>query len=106
MIIDSKQYNGPCSCGKNHEMATEFCLIESGCLKTIDVYLEKYGLRGYTVAVYDENTYQATADRHPKADREVVLPAKDLHANEHGVDLLLAELPEETEILPESGDYL
>ena len=99
MIIDSKQYNGLCSCGKNHEMATEFCLIESGCLKTVDVYLKKYGLQGYTVAVYDENTYQATADRHPQVDLEVVLPAKDLHANEHGVDLLLAELPEETEII-------
>ena len=99
MIIDSKQYNGLCSCGKDHKMETEFCLIESGCLKTADVYLKQYGLQGYTVAVYDENTYLATADRHPKVDREVVLPAKDLHANEHGVDLLLAELPEETEII-------
>jgi len=42
MVIDSKQYNGPCSCGRTHEMATEFCLIESGCLKTVDVYLTGY----------------------------------------------------------------
>lgn len=99
MIIDSKQYNGLCSCGKNHEMATEFCLIESGCLKDVFAYISRYGLKGYCVAVYDENTYKATADRHPQVDLEVVLPAKDLHANEHGVDLLLAELPEETEII-------
>ena len=99
MIIDSKQYNGLCNCGRNHEMATEFCLIESGCLKKAEVYLKQYGMQGYTVAVYDENTYLATADRHPKADREVVLPAKDLHANEHGVELLLEKLPEETEIV-------
>ena len=65
MVIDSKQYNGHCSCGRTHEMATEFCLIESGCLKTVDVYMKEYGLQGYTVAVYDENTYLATADRHP-----------------------------------------
>ena len=43
MVIDSKQYNGLCSCGRTHEMATEFCLIESGCLKTADVYI--YPLR-------------------------------------------------------------
>ena len=99
MIINSKQYNGLCSCGRSHEMATEFCLIESGCLKQADVYLKEYGLQGYTVAVYDENTYLATADRHPQADKEVVLPAEDLHANEHGVALLLEVLPEETEIV-------
>ncbi len=99
MVIDSKQYNGLCSCGRTHEMATEFCLIESGCLKTVDVYMNEYGLQGYTVAVYDENTYLATADRHPPVDKEVVLPAKDLHANEHGVALLLEALPEETKII-------
>ena len=99
MVIDSKQYNGLCSCGKNHEMATEFCLIESGCLKKVDAYMKKYGLQGYCAAVYDENTYKATADRHPRVDAEVVLPAENLHANEHGVALLLEELPEETEII-------
>ena len=103
MVIDSKQYNGLCSCGKNHEMATEFCLIESGCLKKVDAYMEKYGLQGYCVAVYDENTYQATADRHPRVDAEVVLPAENLHANEHGVALLLEKLPEQAKIIVAVG---
>ena len=80
-------------------MATQFCLVESGCLKRLDEYLTQYGLRGYTVAVYDENTYAATADRHPQVDAEVILPARDLHANEHGVDRLLERLPEKAEVL-------
>ncbi len=99
MVIDSKQYNGLCSCGRSHEMATEFCLIESGCLKKVDAYMEKYGLQGYCVAVYDENTYKATADRHPRVDAEVVLPAENLHANEHGVALLLEKLPKQAKII-------
>ena len=99
MVIDSKQYNGLCSCGKNHEMATEFCLIERGCLKKVDTYMKEYGLQGYCVAVYDENTYKATADRHPRVDAEVVLPAENLHANEHGVALLLEKLPEQAKII-------
>ena len=99
MVIDSKQYIGLCSCGKSHEMTTEFCLIERGCLKKVDTYMKEYGLQGYCVAVYDENTYKATADRHPQVDAEVVLPAENLHANEHGVALLLEVLPEETEII-------
>lgn len=99
MIIDSKQYNGLCSCGRTHKMETQLCVIESGCLKKIDTYLKQYGMQGYCVAVYDEHTYQATSDRHPLVDREVVLPAENLHANEHGVDLLSEKLPEETEII-------
>ena len=96
MIIDSQKYNGLCSCGKTHTMDTEFCVIEKGCLKEIKKYLDMYGITGYSVAVYDENTYKATADRHPKVDMEIVLPAEDLHANEYGVALVLDRLPKET----------
>ena len=99
MVIDSKQYNGLCACGQTHEMTTQYCVIESGSLKAVTAYMRQFGMEGYCVAVYDENTYTATADRHPQVDKEVVLPAEDLHANEHGVALLLEALPEETEII-------
>ena len=99
MIIDSLQYNGLCSCGREHKMQTEFCIVENGCLKEIDKYLNKYELKGYTVAVYDKNTYAATADRHPAVDADVILDPTDLHANEHGVDYLMENLPKNAEIL-------
>ena len=99
MIIDSIKYNGKCSCGREHVMETKLSVIEAGCLKDIDTYLSRFELRGYTVAVYDDNTYRATQDRHPKADLEVILNPENLHANEHGVDALMAELPEGAELL-------
>lgn len=99
MIFDSKKHAGECTCGKSHKIDTLFCIVESGCLKNIDKYMKEYNLKGYCVAVYDQNTYKATADRHPQVDCEVVLPANNLHANEHGVDLLLEKLPKETELL-------
>ena len=99
MVIDSLKYNGKCSCGKEHKMATEFCIIEGGCLKDISTYMEKYNLTGFTVAVYDENTYNATADRHPAADLEIILKPENLHADERGVELLLKQLPDNTEAL-------
>ena len=95
MVIDSKQYDGLCACGRTHKMETEFCVMESGCLKKIGNYLQQHGLQRFTVAVYDEHTYRATEDRHPQVDAEVILPAEDLHANEHGVALLLEKLPKE-----------
>ena len=99
MIIDSQQYNGLCTCGRSHKMETEFCVVENGALKKLSEYTTLYGLQGYTVAVYDENTYKATQDRHPQADFEVVLPVQNLHANEHGVALLQEKLPEKAEVL-------
>ena len=99
MIIDSLQYNGMCSCGREHKMQTELCIISSGCLREIDKYLSERGLKGYTVAVYDKNTYEAVSDRRPKADSEVILEPDGLHANEHGVEYLMENLPKNAEIL-------
>lgn len=103
MIIDSKKYNGLCACGKEHRMETVFCVIESGCLRELARYMREYDLRGCTVAVYDENSYAATIDRHPTVDFEVVLPSDDLHANERGVSLLMDQLPESTDVLVAIG---
>ena len=99
MIIDSLKYSGACACGRTHKMETVFSVVEGGCLKNIHTYLQQYGLTGSTAAVYDENTYKATADRHPKVDFEIILPFENLHANEHGVDLLLQQLPGQAQVL-------
>lgn len=99
MIIDSLKYNGLCTCGKTHKMETVFSVVEGGCLKNLWTYLRQYGLTGCTAAIYDENTYKATADRHPQVDFEIILKPDNLHANEHGVQLLSQQLPEEAEVL-------
>ncbi len=99
MIIDSLKYSGDCACGRTHKMETVFSVVEGGCLKNIYAYLQQYGLTGCTAAIYDENTYKATADRHPKVDFEIILPFGNLHANEHGVDLLLQQLPGQAQVL-------
>lgn len=99
MIIDSKKYNGACSCGKEHKMTTELCIIESGCLRNVDKYISDAGLCGVSVAIYDTNTYAATEDRRPSADYEIVLDAEGLHADDHAVALI-------DERLPEKFDYL
>ena len=99
MIIDSKKYNGMCSCGREHGMTTEACFLEVGCLSRADEYMARYGLEGYAVAIYDENTYRATAGVRPKSDREIVLPPQNLHADNHGVALAMAQLPQACDYL-------
>ena len=99
MIIDSNKYTGLCSCGKEHFMTTEFSVIESGCLKNANEYIDKYGLKGYSVAIYDENTYKATEKVRPKADKEIILSPENLHADNHGVGLAIEQLPEKCDFL-------
>lgn len=103
MRIDSSSYNGECSCGRCHSMHTELSVVESGALFDFDKHLEECGIVGKRVAVYDKNTYLATADRHPRVEHEIVLDPEGLHANEHGVDLLLKELPDDSEVLVAVG---
>lgn len=99
MRIESEKYSGVCSCGRTHEMETKLSIVESGCLRNLAEYMAMVDLKGITVAVYDENTYKATADRHPETDYEIILNPDNLHANEHGVDLLYEKLPEDADIL-------
>ena len=47
MIIDSQKYNGKCSCGHEHTMTTEFCVIEAGGLENIDKYIEKFDVQKF-----------------------------------------------------------
>lgn len=99
MIIDSTQYSGPCACGRTHNMVTKAAFIEPDALLRTDEYLTRYGLSGKRVTVYDENTYRATADRHPQADTEIILNPDHLHANEAGVAALFAHLPDDAELM-------
>ncbi len=99
MLIDSKKYNGKCLCGHEHKMTTDFCVIEKDCMTKIDKYIKSYGLCGFSVAIYDENTYKATIGKHPKVDKEVILSPKNLHADNHGVALALAEIPKNCDYL-------
>lgn len=99
MIIESKKYNGLCSCGKNHKMTTEFCIIEAGCLSNIDTYIQNCGLSGYCVAIYDENTYRVTMGKHPMVDKEIILNPENLHADNHGVRLAMEQMPNNCDYL-------
>ena len=95
MTIDSKKYNGICSCGKTHMMTTEACFIEEGCFSKLSEYIKNYGLSGYSVAIYDENTHRVTKGMHPKVDKEIILNPDNLHADNHGVALAMEKLPEQ-----------
>lgn len=99
MILNTETFRGMCSCGREHSMCTNLVIIEPGCLADVKAHMAQCGLGGITAAVYDTNTYQATEGKHPQVDREIILDPENLHANEHGVELLKNQLPDNVAVL-------
>lgn len=99
MTIDSKKYNGPCSCGRTHQMATKLAVIQAGCLKDFDRYLSDAGLTGKRAAIYDQNTYHAKNLIRPRADQEIILNPQNLHANEAATSAVLSRLDPDVKVL-------
>lgn len=99
MIIDSSIYSGKCVCGREHSMVTRALIVENGCLKDFEKYMSEYGITGKRCTIYGENSYKATADRHPHAEQEIVLDPNGLHATEVSTADVLARLEPDVEVL-------
>ena len=99
MFVDSSVYSGVCACGREHQMVTQAAVIEAGCLFDFEKYMAQYHITGKRCTLYGEHSYAATADRHPKAEQEIVLDPNGLHADEKSTAQVLAELEADVEVL-------
>ena len=83
MKIDANHLSGPCSCGGEHLLATQICVIQEGALFHLEEILSSIPVVGKRCAVYDENTYRAIPNSiHPRAEQEIILSPSGLHADE------------------------
>ena len=85
MVIDSRQYSGLCTCGRNHAMETETAIVEAGCLGKLEQYFADYGITGFRTVIYDRNIYQTAGVVRPDADQEIDLDANGLLTDEKGL---------------------
>ncbi len=93
MILTQKDFCVPsCACGKGHQTTIRRIVIESGCLTRLTQTLFDLGFAGKVTAVYDSNSYYAKGLTRPSGCEEIILPADNLHADEHGVALLTERL--------------
>ena len=99
MRIEAERYGGVCSCGGEHRMATQLCVIESGAMAGFETYMDEIGAAGKRCAVYDNHTYYAAGLRRPAAEQEIVLEAEGLHANEVSTAEVLRRLDPDVKIL-------
>lgn len=103
MFIDCSKYAGKCACGREHTMETRAAVIEPGCLFEFEKYMAQFGVTGKRCALYGENSYAATADRHPRAEQQIVLDPTGLHANEISTAEVLAKLEGDVKVIVAVG---
>ena len=99
MIHFFSEYSGKCSCGRTHDLVTRAAVIEPGCLRDFEKYMEEFGITGKRCALYGENGYRATADRHPFVQQEIILNPEGLHADEISTAEVLAKMEEDVEVI-------
>lgn len=100
MRIESALFAGPCSCGREHSIETLLCIIEPGAIARLEQSLSEIHISGKRCAVYDENTYQAIVPAmRPRADQEILLPGRGLHADEYSTAAFLSQLEEDIDVL-------
>lgn len=104
MEIDVEQFRGPCSCKRPHDITVEGIWIESGAARKLYEMLTEGELRDFTAPaiVWDENTKEAAMDAMEDVEEiceSVCLDCDNLHADNHGVEILEETLPEETDLI-------
>lgn len=104
MEIDVEQFQGPCSCKRHHEITVKGIWIESGAAKKLYEMLTEGDLRDFSAPaiVWDENTKEAAQEALGDVEEiceSVCLDCENLHADNHGVEILEETLPEETDLI-------
>lgn len=92
MILDCAKYAGACRCGREHPLTTKKVVVDYGCLKNFDAYMDECGLTGRRTVIYDTNTYNLPGMVHVPATKEVVLKAEGLHSEKNLIESIIPEL--------------
>ena len=93
MIIQTEIFNGPCSCGRNHKIEVKDIILGDHAAESLLDALLNGALSAYQhpLIICDKNTKAAAMEKLKgvwQLCREIVLPPQDLHADNHGVDLV------------------
>jgi glycerol-1-phosphate dehydrogenase [NAD(P)+] len=104
MQIDVSNFSKPCQCGREHTIYVKDILIEAGAINKLETLLhEVYNGKAANISVIcDVNTYEAAGklvEDKLKGCKCIKLPAQNLHADNHGVQLAEDELSDDTELI-------
>lgn len=96
MDFNLECFQGPCDCGRTHEITVRKIWTEPGALDRLPEIMKQNGWKRPAV-LSDRNTWEAAGRRAAAllpGCEETVLNPEGLHADEHGVEAARANLPE------------
>ncbi len=104
MEVNLTKFSKPCSCGKEHRLFVKRVLIQKSAINELTAFLAESKKGEYPVVICDTNTYEAAAKNifeslTNKHKSIVVLEAKKLYADEHGVEQIISQLTSKASIL-------
>lgn len=96
MEINVNQFKGLCSCTREHVIDVEEIYVEEGATNRINDFLHKHNWTDNIGIVCDDNTIlfarQIITQLKVKHVDLIMLDAKGLHADEHGIDQIVHKL--------------
>ena len=92
MIMDCDKYTGLCECGRVHTLETRKVVVDEKAIENFETYMEELGLTGRRTAIYDEITWKLTEGQHVRADQNIILDPKGLHAEDVLIEKMMEQL--------------
>lgn len=104
MNVDVKEFSKECSCGQDHEVFVKDILIERDALLQLPDLLKREDYKNYhsPLIICDNNTYNAAGKKVEQLvsnSKILILESKGLHADNHGVQVVMENLTEDIDLL-------
>ncbi len=95
-------------CGRTHSMITRKICLEEDITDRMGDEIEKLGLAGKCIVVFDKNTYRIAGERLMNSlkrfePRKLVFEKEDLHADSHTIGRLMIAMSERPDFLISCG---
>jgi glycerol-1-phosphate dehydrogenase [NAD(P)+] len=110
VYLSLDKFTGPCACGKSHQLQTKAIVIERNAVEKLPELIQEMALPSGVCVICDENTF-VFAQLAAKQIKPllhgikpyIVLNPNGLHADEHAVERVMAQLPADTAWLLAAG---
>lgn len=104
MKIDVSEFGQSCSCKREHKIEVQEIIIASGAVNQLEALMSSGFLKKYIhpVIICDTNTYEATEEIMENIYgrcQVIMLDARDLHADNRGVDILHGNRIEDMDLI-------
>lgn len=104
MEVKVEKFKKTCECGRPHNIDVRHISIQEGAIEQVNSFLKKEGIQEFPTLICDSNTYHAAGAKlydmlTSKLKNIIILEAKDLDADENGIQGVVSKLDLKSSVL-------